>query len=449
MEMEKNKYPSHVFYSESLNAAIFEVFSEYFNTLKSDYKIQQEQGIEIIGFIENKSFVDTVRLAERYNRYEIIVKFDGIYIIFSFEVFKESNKVYYQLDIRSNVETLFKSDSIYKMFFYNAIRCSELKGAVFSLERNQIIWSKIDIQKRTFDDLFLPNKNIDDLHLYIKSAIDTGELMRFLMVGNPGTGKTEATTVLANLMNKEGITVIKTVVCDEIKSKFELASILAPSIVILDDIDLSIGARNKGVFPERLQDFLDILDGAVKLDKRVGIIATTNSTALLDMAAQRPGRFDKIILFNKLTKSNVKNIIIKSLKDNFPTDNQDKIIKLFSDNKIVNSLFSNSVTGAYIYNTIKMIKLKIDAFKIGDKANVNWVLSEIKSNLETIDKAKNADFLNDRMNSGGGGIGFQNNNDEEDEEDEEDDEGYDHPLTAIKEMCGDETSSSRTRRENR
>jgi hypothetical protein len=37
---------------------------------------------------------------------------------------------------------------------------------------------------------------------------------------------------------------------------------------------------------------------AEKMSKNVGIIATTNSTALLDMAAQRPGRFDKIILFN-------------------------------------------------------------------------------------------------------------------------------------------------------
>ena len=41
---------------------------------------------------------------------------------------------------------------------------------------------------------------------------------------------------------------------------------------------------------------------ADKLPKDVGIVATTNAAHLLDLAAQRPGRFDKVLLFDKLNE---------------------------------------------------------------------------------------------------------------------------------------------------
>jgi len=206
--------------------------------------------------------------------------------------------------------------------------------------------------------------------------------------------------------------------------------LLAPSIIILDDIDLSIGSRGKGVHPERLQDFLDVLDGAEKLSKNVGIIATTNSTALLDMAAQRPGRFDKILLFNELTRDNIKNIILKSLFDNFKIKSKtNKFVNVMTDSEVVNILFNKNVSGAYIYSTTKMMKLKIDMLKIENGIDVSWVVKEIETNLNTMNKLRNMDFLSDKINnSSTSGIGFENSAEDEEEEEESTETGYEYEV---------------------
>jgi SpoVK/Ycf46/Vps4 family AAA+-type ATPase len=281
------------------------------------------------------------------------------------------------------------------------------------------------MQKRDFNDIFLPQTNIEDLNLYIQVGTELDVMMRYLMVGNPGTGKTEATTVLANILNQKGVTVIKTVVCDKIKEKVDLATLLAPSIIILDDIDLSIGSRGKGVHAERLQDFLDVLDGAEKLSKNVGIIATTNSTALLDMAAQRPGRFDKIILFNELTRDNIKNIILKSFADNFKIKSKsNKVVNIMTDKEVINTLFTKNVSGAYVYSTTKMIKLKIDMLKLESSIDVAWVVKEIDNNLQTMSKLRNMDFLSDKISNSSSNIGFETEQSESEYYEEDDDRDF-------------------------
>jgi SpoVK/Ycf46/Vps4 family AAA+-type ATPase len=342
-----------------------------------------------------------------------------------FEVYRQSGEVYFHLGITSKDETHYDVESFYKKMLTHAIETSELKGSVFSMSRNELDWQKISIQKRDFNDIFLPQTNIEDLNLYIQVGTELDVMMRYLMVGNPGTGKTEATTVLANILNQKGVTVIKTVVCDKIKEKVDLATLLAPSIIILDDIDLSIGSRGKSVHAERLQDFLDVLDGAEKLSKNVGIIATTNSTALLDMAAQRPGRFDKIILFNELTRDNIKNIILKSFADNFKIKSKsNKVVNIMTDKEVINTLFTKNVSGAYVYSTTKMIKLKIDMLKLESSIDVAWVVKEIENNLQTMSKLRNMDFLSDKISNSSSNIGFETEQSESEYYEEDDDRDF-------------------------
>lgn len=415
-EVAKNKYKSIMDWGYFLGPSIFKLFSEYFNAIINDEKKQKEHNIKLVAMLREKSFVDYVRLEDRYGDTFIFIEFEGVLINMHFEVYKQNGDVYFHLGVTSKDETIYDGQSFYKKMLAHAIESCELKGSIFSMPRNELDWEKIKMQKRNFGDIFLPKTNIEDLNLYIQVGSEMDMMMRYLMVGNPGTGKTEATTVLANILNEKGVTVIKTVVCDKIKEKFELATLLEPSIVILDDIDLSIGSRGKGVHPERLQDFLDVLDGAEKLSKNVGIIATTNSTSLLDMAAQRPGRFDKILLFNELTRDNIKNIIIKSLRDNFKIkSNSNKILTLMTDYSVINTLFTRNVSGSYIYNITKMIKLKITTLKIESKVDVSWIVKEIDGNLNTMSRLKNMDFLNDKINNSSSNIGF----DKDEEYDEE------------------------------
>jgi ATP-dependent 26S proteasome regulatory subunit len=133
----------------------------------------------------------------------------------------------------------------------------------------------------------LPKSIKEDLELYTTLYDKTGKLLRYLMIGSPGTGKTESTLAIANYLKDKGVTIIKTMVCESLKEKIELAELLAPAFIIFDDIDLSLGSRKKGMVSGGLAQFLDVLDGTEKIRKDVGIAATTNSLELLDMAAQR------------------------------------------------------------------------------------------------------------------------------------------------------------------
>jgi SpoVK/Ycf46/Vps4 family AAA+-type ATPase len=283
------------------------------------------------------------------------------------------------------------------------------------------MWKQEKLERRGFEDIFLPKSIMEDLRLYTTLHDKTGKLLRYLMIGNPGTGKTESTLAIANYLKDHHVTIIKTQVCDALKEKIELAELLAPSIVIFDDIDLSLGSRKKGMVSGGLAQFLDVLDGTEKIRSDVGIIATTNSLELLDMAAQRPGRFDKLLAFDSLTKGNIKNIILKSLNRNFEITAEDSDCIPFVHSSVVEKFFSSRVTGAHVYNTTKMLKLRIQTLELED-ITAEWIVNEIKLELDTLSRIRRTDYLNATMNGNSSSeIGFplslRNSEPEEDDED--------------------------------
>ena len=410
-----NQYKSRLLYDAYLNRPIFKIFSDYFNIIKEDAEMQKKHGIKVLGFIRDNEFKDNITLHEGFGPKTVIIQFEELVVNFIFDITKSNNEIYYYIIFSSNEKTNIDSDSFYNKVWGHAVDVSDLKGSYFVMERDEIFWTKKNLEKRSFSDIYLPSSIIDDLKLYVEANSQAGKLMRYLMAGNPGTGKTESTLVLANELNKMGVTIIKTPVCSMIKDKVQLASLLAPALIIFDDIDLSLGARNKGVHSERLQDFLDVMDGTDKLGPNVGILATTNSVALLDLAAQRPGRFDKTLAFDELTLSNIRDIILKSLKYNFQLKNTHEISKMFIDSKIIR-LFSNArVTGAHIFNSVHMLKMRVDLLKLD--LSVEFILDELAKEIKTIDKTRKSDFLQDKLSGATTSIGF--NNDEESEDLEE------------------------------
>jgi SpoVK/Ycf46/Vps4 family AAA+-type ATPase len=209
-------------------------------------------------------------------------------------------------------------------------------------------------------------------------------------------------------------------VCEALKDKIELAELLAPCIVIFDDIDLSLGSRKKGMVSGGLAQFLDVLDGTEKIRKDVGIIATTNSLELLDMAAQRPGRFDKLLSFDSLTKSNIKNIILKSLKYNFEIDENSPEVAPFITSFVVDKFHQSRVTGSHVYNTTKMLYLRIQTLEL-ENITSEWVVNEIKLELDTLARIRKTDYLNDKMTGNsstdiGFPMGMSNSVDEDEDE---------------------------------
>jgi len=116
-----------------------------------------------------------------------------------------------------------------------------------------------------------------------------------LVTGPPGTGK----TLLCNtIMSQTDCTLIY-ITSDSINSRgeivemYELARSLAPSIVVVEDIDtLGTADRETGGDSPLLGEFLNCLAGVEKNDQVV-TVATTNYPKQLDKALiDRPGRFD-------------------------------------------------------------------------------------------------------------------------------------------------------------
>lgn len=410
----QNKFQARISLDSNLNRPIFKIFSDYFNILREEENLQKKHGIKIVGFVRDNEFRDNINLYENYGQKNVILDYKGLVINCLFDVYKQNNEIHFYFYMSSNDKTYLDSNFFYNKIWAHAVDASDLKGSYFVMERDEILWSKKKLEKREFSDIYLPSSTIEDLKLYVETQTQTKRLMRYLMVGNPGTGKTESTLVLANELNKMGVTIIKTPVCSMIKEKVELASLLAPSLIIFDDIDLSLGSRKSGAYSERLQDFLDVLDGTDKLMDNVGMIATTNSVALLDLAAQRPGRFDKVLSFDELNNDNIKNIILKALKYKFKINPSSSISKTFTDVKIIKLFRDSRVTGAHIFNSIYMLKLRMDLLKIG--VSLETIISELSKEMKTIDKVRNADYLTDKLNGDRKSIGFGSSNDDDEDD---------------------------------
>lgn len=116
----------------------------------------------------------------------------------------------------------------------------------------------------------------------------------------------------------------------------------------MDDLDLITGSRETGYFSNSLGNFLQELDGFEK--NNIFLLATTNDKSLIDKAASRPGRFDMILDFGRIHKSDYFNLI------NSSTNNK-QILELF-DEDLLDKLKKKNVTGAFIVNLIKQLEIK-------------------------------------------------------------------------------------------
>jgi hypothetical protein len=114
-----------------------------------------------------------------------------------------------------------------------------------------------------------------------------------LLYGPPGTGKTHTTRYLLGQMTSYTRLVLTGRALVAVGSVTEMARVLAPAVMVLEDVDLvaeerGMGARSNPV----LFDLLDAMDGAAG-DADLLFLLTTNRADLLELAlAARPGRVD-------------------------------------------------------------------------------------------------------------------------------------------------------------
>ena len=430
-DMEKQVRIKREIYNERFaNPAIFKIFGDYFELLSQDEKLSKQDGIEKVAFITGAELVNGNLRLQQNGITKVVLNIDDetikngddntkLQVMLHFDVYKDSRNVMnYFVVMTSSSETYIDSGWLYQRILDNAIKSSDIKGKQLEMVDDDLAWDVTDITKRSFDDIYLPNRIGNDLRLYKEVFNQQDHLMRYLMVGIPGTGKTESTLVLANEMINNGVTIIKTSICELFKEKIKLAELLEPSLIILDDIDLSLGSRNRGGISPLLRSFLDVLDGTEKISGNVGILATTNSLALLDIAARRPGRFDKTILFDGLTIGNIGDVIAKSLKMNFEVK---EVPNVFVDETILKLYYDKNLTGSHIYNITELIfRRAMIEFKDITDITLEWILDSIKHEINVVDQVKKFDSeITDTFSkTQSGSMGFASFEDDYEDENE-------------------------------
>lgn len=306
---------------------------------------------------------------------------------------------------------------IYRDFIAESVKFSGLKGSHLHI-KNKLGegWEYPEIDTRTFDDIFAPENTMKDIKLYKDVFDKEGRLMTYLLSGPPGTGKTEANKALTYLLNKEGVTVMRTGITEDLDQKVQMAELLAPTLIVIEDIDFYLGNRKNGISKPMLQVFLGILDGFDTKSENVGLLATTNSMNLLDIAAQRPGRFDKVLSMDTLTKDNIKGIILKSLNYEFGKKGKSKAAKVLTDEEIIDKIDEYRFTGARIYHSVKMYMTKIKSNNTKEKQPTkDGFLNVLDSERDIVEKMEGrgglqgddhlTNYMNDNTESDSG-IGF-------------------------------------------
>jgi len=205
----------------------------------------------------------------------------------------------------------------------------------------------IDIQSSS-NELIL-----NDIQLkFIKHFIDRvsrGGNARYLLNGEPGTGKTESIREIARKLIPNVTFIIPDFSnSDDLTSIMEACEIFDNAVIIMDDIDLYLGSRDNGSYTRLLGQFLSFFDGVKK--RKISLLASTNDKGLVDKAAERPGRFNFTLDYSFLSDEQIVKVCDIHLSEKWRIKEVYDALTGKINGKKVN------ITGAFIANLADNIK---------------------------------------------------------------------------------------------
>jgi SpoVK/Ycf46/Vps4 family AAA+-type ATPase len=200
---------------------------------------------------------------------------------------------------------------------------------------------------------------------HFKDRVRRGSVVRYLLNGEPGTGKTESIRdVIRDLIPATTFIIPEFSNNDDLTTILEACEIFKNPVMIMDDIDLYLGSRENGTYTRVLGQFLSFFDGVKK--RKISLIGSTNDKGLVDKAAERPGRFNLTIDFGFLTDEQIVEVCKIHLPEKWHLEEVYETLK-----GKIGGVKAN-ITGAFISNLSENLKEM-------SEDNPEWVLEDTLS----------------------------------------------------------------------
>ena len=136
-----------------------------------------------------------------------------------------------------------------------------------------------------------------------------------LLCGPPGCGKTSTCRYLRTQLPEHAFFILSSRVLEKVKEVFELAARVAPSVVVIEDVDLALRTPDPALPNPLLKDLLNEMDG-IEDRADVMVVLTSNSRLPLEQAlADRPGRIDHTIRYSPPGAPHRKNVLATAVRD--------------------------------------------------------------------------------------------------------------------------------------
>ena len=284
--------------------------------------------------------------------FQVKLKDDDNDYVFQTKIFQDNRQtIVTQLHITAKKGMLLKTiNSLFKRIRGLAFNNSEYVGKCIKVKLIDNRFRGIEIiefEKNNFE-LILTETQKKYIEHFI-SRVKRGSSARYLLNGEPGTGKTESIRdIIRNLIPEVTFIIPDFSTCEDLTTILESCEIFERGVIIMDDIDLYLGSRDNGSYTRLLGEFLSFFDGVKK--RKISLLASTNDKGLVDKAAERPGRFNMTLDYTFLTEEQIKHVCKIHLPEKYHVDEVYGAL-----NGTINGRKAN-ITGAFIANLADNIK---------------------------------------------------------------------------------------------
>jgi hypothetical protein len=263
----------------------------------------------------------------------------------------DRNQLITQLHITSKkLNSWDEFNVILKRLIKTAFNNSEFKGKCISVKLKSGSFRGIEVidAGTAVNELIL--NDIQDRYIkHFISRVEKGGSLRYLLNGEPGTGKTETIREIIRALIPEVTFIVPEFdTSDDLMSVLEACEIFDKGVIIMDDIDLYLGSRQNGSYTRLLGQFLSFFDGVKK--RKISLLASTNDKGLVDKAAERPGRFNFTLDYTFLDEEQIIKVCNIHLPEKWKIAEVYEALNTKINGKKVN------ITGAFIANLAENIK---------------------------------------------------------------------------------------------